>query len=168
LGLLERTLRRVVSLKVLNGGEEGRRDVGREAAEGGVADAGDAGRVAVRVGGRTFSEELVDVEGVAGCGVDRWEWRGCRWSEEVRCRRDIVTSQMIVLKICGLGGREKPAFEDIAICVKGRRQIERAVEVEVKSSWSCKDRLSSGDCGDICMLDKTGANLDGCDASGTD
>lgn len=31
----------------------------------------------------------------------------------------VVTSQMIVVKSAGTGGREKPAFKDIAICIKG-------------------------------------------------
>jgi hypothetical protein len=53
--------------------------------------------VAVVVG-----EEVGDVEGVRG--------------EE----RGRVTSKIIVFKIIGVGGREKPAFKDIAICVNGR------------------------------------------------
>lgn len=39
---------------------------------------------------------------------------------------------MIVFKIAGVGGSEKPAFKDIAICVKGRWQMETIAEVEVR------------------------------------
>lgn len=37
-----------------------------------------------------------------------------------REERGRVVSQIIAFKIDGAGGREKPAFKDIAICVSGR------------------------------------------------
>jgi hypothetical protein len=49
-------------------------------------------------------EVFVDVEEVC--------WR--EWE------RGVVTRMMIVFKIEAVGGSEKPAFMDIAICIKGR------------------------------------------------
>jgi len=55
---------------------------------------------------------------------------------KVRRRREgegVVTSHTIVVRSAGVGRSEKPAFKDIAICVKGRRQSEVAV-VKIEAS----------------------------------
>jgi hypothetical protein len=39
-------------------------------------------------------------------------------------RRRVVTSQMIVFKMAGVGGSEKPAFIDIATCRSGCRHVD--------------------------------------------
>jgi len=58
---------------------------------------------------------------------------------EVRVREGegLVTNHTIVFRSAGVGRREKPAFKDIAICVNGRRQMERAAQVDAstKVSW---------------------------------
>jgi hypothetical protein len=68
----------------------------------------------------------------------------------------MVTSQMIVFKIGGDGGSEKPAFKDIAICVKGRRQTESIAEVHVSTSRRCKYKVSAGasGCWDVTSRDR--------------
>ena len=53
---------------------------------------------------------------------------------EVREGEGFVTNQMIVFKIGRVGGSEKPAFKDIAICVMGRWHREASVEVEISRS----------------------------------
>jgi hypothetical protein len=95
-------------------------------------------------------EELVDVEEVeVGC-------RG-REGEDV----GVVTSQMIVFKITGVGRSEKPALKDIAICIKGRCQRESIAEVEIRRTWSCKKTVVAGCncCCDIAIKDQ-GASAD--------
>jgi hypothetical protein len=103
-GLQVKIFRSIVILKVL---EEGGR-VGDEAA----AVEGLLLQRLLGVGGHVV-EEFVDVERVE----DRRTVVGRRGERE---RRGVVTSQMIVFKIEGVGGREKGALKDIAICVKGR------------------------------------------------
>jgi hypothetical protein len=76
-------------------------------------------------------DELVEVEVE---GRVRGEWERC----------GVVTSQMIVFIITGVGRREKPAFIDIAICIKGLWQHESAAEVEASRSWSGSSRAIAG------------------------
>lgn len=76
-------------------------------------------------------DEVVDVEVEVG-RREREDW-------------GVVTNQMIVFKIAGVGGSEKPAFKDIAICVKGRWHMETIAVVEARRT--CRRARAGGDGG---------------------
>jgi hypothetical protein len=107
-GLQVRIFRRVRSLR-----EEGR------ARDGAAVEVLRRLLVAGRDVELAVGDELVDVE------VAR---------ELERC--GVVTSQMIVFIIAGVGRREKPAFKEIAICVNGLWHTESIAEVEARRNWS--------------------------------
>jgi hypothetical protein len=108
-GLQVRILRRVRSLRVEEGREVGRRGVGRVAVV--------AKEELLVVDGRLGVDEVAEVE------VGR---------ERERC--GVVTSRSIVVVMAGVGGIEKPAVMEKAICISGLWHAESSAEVEASKN----------------------------------